>query len=150
MGFENAEIIDVFSAWSKRAHLNANVPAETVVDEKTTAILASNTSISLKFDAKIPAKFHLNAAAPNKVEVKVVGEGLKTTKAKVTGAQMLPANLTFQSGASGRGAIEMTAWISYCNEGDGSVCKVESIKKRLPFEVRNGGAKEMKLGVVLP
>ena len=129
--------------------LNQNAPAPQVVDEKTTAILAANTPISLVFNAKIPAKFHLNAAAPNKVEVKVSGAGLKTVKSKVSGAQMLPANLTFQSGASGKGTIEMTAWISYCNEGDGAVCKVESIKKRLPFEVRAGGAKEVKLGVIL-
>ena len=104
----------------------------------------------LVFDPQLPTGFHLNYDAPLKIDVTTTGNGITLGKARVRDREfVLPTILPFQVGKEGKGTIEISAFISYCNEGKGAVCKVESVKRSIPFEIKAGGAKEVRVAVAV-
>ncbi len=116
-----------------------------------TQTLAPDAKGNLIFEAKLPKGFHLNREAPLKLTAKVSGDGLTLGQSSVSGAKfVLPLQIPLQTAKGGSGTVEISAFISYCNDGPGAVCKVESVKQRIDFEVKEGGAKEIKIAAVLP
>ena len=137
----------------KLAELNAPTlgaaPVEAAVREER-QILAPGAAAKLVFAPTLPKGFHLNYEAPMRIEIKTTGAGVTATTAKVRGKELVfPTNLPLQIGKSGSGTIEVSATISYCNDGTGAVCKVGSVKKSIPFEIRAGGAKEVRVAAIL-
>jgi thiol-disulfide isomerase/thioredoxin/sugar lactone lactonase YvrE len=129
----------------------APIAATPVVVEGQTQILAPGTSAKFVLDVKLPKGFHLNREAPLKLTAKANGSGIKFGQTTLSGAKFqLPLELPMQTAKSGKGNIDITAFISYCNDGTGAICKVESVKRRVDFEVRDGGATEIRVGVDLP
>ena len=109
-------------------------------------ILAPGATVNLVFTPQIPKGYHLNYAAPMKVEIKTTGAGVTSTLAKVRGKDVKSiTTIPLKVAAGGKGTIEMSAVIAYCNDGDGAVCKVDSTKQSIPFEIRAGGAKEIRV-----
>jgi len=85
-----------------------------------------------------------------KVELKTTGAGVVPTTTKVRGKDVkLTTTVPLKVAASGTGTIEMNALIAYCNDGDGAVCKIDSVKRLIPFEIRAGGAKEIRVAATL-
>lgn len=112
--------------------------------------LAPGAKGTLVFDARLPAGFHLNPVAPQRFSLKVIGDGLTFEKTEIgTREFALPLRVPFQAARSGKGTVTMTATVSYCNEGKGAVCKLQSLKLRAPFEIKEGGAQELKVGATL-
>ena len=115
-----------------------------------TQILAPGAAAKLVFAPQLPAGFHLNYDAPLKIDVTTTGAGITLGKAKVRGKEfLLPTTLPLQVAQSGKGTIEVSAFVSYCSTGQGAVCKVEPVKRSIPFEIRAGGAKEVRVAVAL-
>ena len=127
-------------------------PIETpLAREGKTQILAPNASAKLVFEAKLPAGFHLNREAPLKFAIKTSGSGISLGETTFSGEKfVLPLEIPLQTAQNGRGSLEISALISYCNDGKGAICKVEQVKRRIDFEIRDGGAKEIRVGAILP
>ena len=127
-------------------------PANHLTQTATTGtqILAPGAAAKLVFETQLPKGYHINYEAPLKIDVTTTGSGISLGKAKVRGKEfLLPTTLPLQVGASGKGTLEVSAFVSYCNEGPGAVCKVEPVKRSIPFEIRAGGAKEIRVAVEL-
>ena len=119
---------------------------EAVATKEGTKILAPGATVNLVFTPQIPKGYHLNYEAPMKVEIKTTGAGVTSTLAKVRGKDVkLSTTIPLQVAANGKGTIEVNAVIAYCNDGSGAVCKVDSSKQSIPFEIRAGGAKEIRV-----
>lgn len=128
----------------------APAPQPKIVAVGATQIVAPGASGKLIFDAQLPAGFHLNHAAPQKFSAKVNGAGLKLGQNRVSGDKFtLPLHIAFEAASSGRGSVDVDAFVSYCSSGQGAVCKVESIKRRINFEIRDGGAPQLKIAAAL-
>ena len=119
---------------------------EAVATKEDTKILAPGATVNLVFTPQIPKGYHLNYEAPMKVEIKTTGAGVTSTLAKVRGKDVKSSTtIPLQVAANGKGTIEVNAVIAYCNDGSGAVCKVDSSKQSIPFEIRAGGAKEIRV-----
>ena len=115
-----------------------------------TQILAPGAQVNLVFVPTLPKGYHLNYEAPMKVELSTTGAGVKPSVAKLRGKDVkLTTTVPLQVAASGKGTIEVNAVIAYCNDGDGAVCKIDSVKRSIPFEIRAGGAREVKVMATL-
>ena len=106
---------------------------------------------TLVFEPVLPQGFHLNRAAPLKLKVSSTGSGVKIVKTTFAGDDFQnPTKIALQTGASGSGTVELDAFVSYCDEGTGAVCKVKRIQKSVPFVVANGAKDEARVKVELP
>ena len=117
-----------------------------VATKEGAQILAPGATVNLIFTPQIPKGYHLNYAAPIKIELKTTGAGVTLTTAKLRGKDVkLTTTVPLKVAAQGKGTIELNALIAYCNDGDGAVCKVDSAKRSIPFEIKAGGAKEIRV-----
>ena len=137
----------------KLAGLNAPklgaAPVEIAV-KAGTQILAPGATINLIFTPTLPKGYHLNYEAPIKIELSTTGAGVTSSVAKLRGKDVkLTTTVPLKAGAEGQGTIEVNAVIAYCNDGDGAVCKIDSVKRSIPFEIRAGGAKEIRVAATL-
>ena len=124
-------------------------PVEAAIKEGV-QILAPGAAAKLVFTPQIPQGYHLNYAAPMKVEIKTTGAGVTLTVAKVRGKDVkLATTVPLQVAKSGQGTIELSAVIAYCNDGDGAVCKIDSVKRSIPFQIKAGGAQEIRVAAAL-
>ncbi len=120
-------------------------PVEIAVKEGA-QILAPGATVNLVFTPQIPKGYHLNYEAPIKVELSTTGSGVVPSTMKVRGKDVkLTTTIPLKIAKSGKGTIEVNALIAYCNDGDGAVCKVDSVKRSIPFEIRAGGAQEIRV-----
>jgi thiol-disulfide isomerase/thioredoxin len=116
-----------------------------------TQVLAPGAKGKVVLDVKLPKGFHLNRAAPLKLTAKASGAGVTLGQTTISGNKFnLPLEVPIQIAKSGRGSVDLNAFVGYCDEGTGAVCKVEIVKRRIDFEVREGGKSEIRLGVDLP
>lgn len=119
---------------------------EQVAVKAGTQILAPSATVNLIFTPQIPKGYHLNYEAPMKVELSTTGAGVVPSVAKLRGKDVkLTTTVPLKVAANGKGTIEVNAVIAYCNDGDGAVCKIDSVKQSIPFEIRAGGAKEVRV-----
>ena len=120
-------------------------PVEAAV-KAGTQILAPGAMVNLVFTPQIPKGYHLNYEAPMKVELSTTGAGVVPSTLKVRGKDVkLTTTIPLKVAQNGKGTIEVNALIAYCNDGDGAVCKVDSTKQSIPFEIRAGGAREIRM-----
>ena len=123
---------------------------EQIAVKAGTQILAPGATVNLIFTPQIPKGYHLNYEAPMKIELSTTGAGVTSSVAKLRGKDVkLTTMVPLKVAASGTGTIEVNAVIAYCNDGDGAVCKIDSVKQSIPFEIRAGGAKEVKVTATL-
>ena len=123
---------------------------EQIAVKAGTQILAPSATINLIFMPQIPKGYHLNYEAPMKVELSTTGAGVTSGVLKLRGKDVkLTTTVPLTVAKSGKGTIEVSAVIAYCNDGDGAVCKIDSVKQSIPFEIRAGGAKEVRVAAML-
>ena len=150
---KTVNLADKSAATLKLAGLNSPQLGAAPVQAATKSgvqILAPGAAAKLVFAPQLPKGYHLNYEAPLKIDVTTTGAGVTMGTAKVRGkAFQAPTILPFQVAQSGKGTIEVTALVAYCNTGQGAVCKVEPVKRSIPFEIRAGGAKEVRVEVAL-
>ncbi len=110
------------------------------------AVLSPAGAGELVVEVQLPPGHKLATETPHRFEAQVEGGGVTLTRTTVPSqAFTLPLRLPLTSGSTGsRGAVLATMTFFYCSEKDG-VCKMKSLRIRAPFEVREGGAKELKL-----
>lgn len=114
--------------------------------------LASGKAGQILWGVSLPSGYHLNRAAPMKLEAKVNGTGLKLTRPKQDAKTIkVPVQIPFQAASSGQGTIEVTGYIAYCNDGENAICKVEKVQKAFAYQVNGAGTIEVKVpGPKLP
>lgn len=118
------------------------------VSTSPTQFLAPDVAAHLVSEAEIPVGFHLNRAARLSFSARLSGSGLRLVTDRVEGSQfVLPLKLPLEVGQSGGGTLEIEAVISLCSEGDGAVCRVEIVRQRVPYEVREGGGREIVIAL---
>ena len=123
---------------------------EQVAAKAGTQILAPGAPVNLVFVPTLPKGFHLNYKAPMKIELSTTGAGVTPSVAKLRGKDVKPTTtIPLAVAKSGKGTIEVNAVIAYCNDGDGAVCKIDSVKQSIPFEIRAGGAREIRVSATL-
>ena len=114
--------------------------------ESDTKVLAPGATVKLVFTPQIPKGYHLNYAAPMKIEISTTGSGVLPATLKLRGKEVqLTTTIPLKVASAGTGTIKMNAVIAYCNDGDGAVCKIDSNKQTIPFEIKAGGVKELRL-----
>ena len=120
-------------------------PVEAAV-KAGTKVLAPGATVNLIFTPQLPRGYHLNYEAPMKIELKMTGAGVVPATLKLSGKQVtLTTTIPLKVAATGKGTLEMKAIIAYCNDGANAVCKIDSAKQLVPFEIRAGGDKEIRL-----
>lgn len=120
-------------------------PVEAAV-KAGTKILAPGATVKLIFTPQIPKGYHLNYEAPMKIELSTTGAGVVPATMKLRGKEVtLTTTIPLKVAATGKGTIEMKAVIAYCNDGSGAVCKIDSSIQSIPFEIKAGGVKEIRL-----
>ncbi len=108
--------------------------------------LAPGSTVNLVFTPQLPKGYHLNYEAPMKIELSVVGAGVVPATLKLRGKEVqLTTTIPLKVAAAGKGTLEMKAVIAYCNDGPNAVCKIDSSKQAIPFEIGAGGDKEIRL-----
>ena len=94
---------------------------------------------------ELPEGHKLNDLSPQRVQLRVEGSGATIGNAIVSGKNVtLPLRVPLNVGANGKGSVVVSASIFYCTDALG-VCKVGSLRFRAPFEVKEGGGKELVL-----
>ena len=120
-------------------------PVEAAVKAGTKK-LAPGTTVNLVFTPQLPKGYHLNYEAPMKIELAVTGAGVVPATMKLRGKEVqLTTTIPLKVAAAGQGTLEMKAIIAYCNDGANAVCKIDSTKQLVAFEVGEGGDKEIRL-----
>ncbi|RYG62546.1 hypothetical protein EON80_22920, partial [bacterium] len=148
---KKAEAITFTGLQAPAAIAPVAAPEAPVVLAAGTQVLAPGAKGKVVLDVKLPKGFHLNRAAPLKLTAKASGAGVKLGQTTLTGNKFnLPLEVPIQVAQSGKGSIDLNAFVGYCDEGTGAVCKVEIVKRRIDFEVRDGGKQELRVGVELP
>ncbi len=121
-----------------------------VATKEGAQILAPGATVNLIFTPQIPKGYHLNYEAPMKIELSTTGAGVVPATMKLRGKDVkLTTTIPLKVAATGKGTIEVSAVIAYCNDGDGAVCKIDSVKRSIPFEIKAGGAKEIRVAAAL-
>ena len=120
-------------------------PVEAAV-KAGTKILAPGGTVNLVFKPQLPRGYHLNYDAPMKIELTLTGAGVVPATLKLRGKEVqLTTTIPLQVAATGKGTLEMKAVIAYCNDGANAVCKIDSTKQLVTFEIGEGGDKEIRL-----
>ena len=120
-------------------------PVEAAVKAGTKK-LAPGAQVNLIFTPTLPKGYHLNYEAPMKIELSTTGSGVVPATLKLRGKEIkLTTTVPLKVANAGKGTIEMNAVIAYCNDGPNAVCKIDSSKQSVPFEIGAGGAKEIRL-----
>lgn len=98
----------------------------------------------LLLDLQLPAKHHLNADAPQRVQVRVEGQGVKAAQNDLRGKTVsLPLRVPLSVDNTGEGTLITSAAVYYCSDNNGT-CKVRSLRLKLPYRIAVGGAAELK------
>ena len=133
----------------KLAGLNAPklgaAPVEAAI-KAGTKVLAPGATVNLVFTPQLPKGYHLNYEAPMKIELSTTGAGVVPATVKLRGKEIqLTTTIPLTVAATGKGTIEIKAVIAYCNDGPNAVCKIDDSKQSIPFEIKAGGDKEIRL-----
>lgn len=133
--------------------LAPEAPRGETADVKTVAstrdtVLAPGAA-TLQLSIQLPAKHHLNEESPQRIVLKTEGGATLSTTTIKGQAVQLRTTVPLKVPASGAGAVNIDATIFYCLEGKNAVCKLKSVKTRVPFVVGSGGAKTLTVPLVV-
>lgn len=109
-------------------------------------VLAPNANGELVFDAKLPPGHHLSEGAPQKFFARSEGKGVELAMVKRKFG--LPLRTPLRTGAEGKGTFVISSAIYYCTDTNG-VCKIKSLRFKVPYEVRAGGGSKVVVPAVL-
>jgi thiol-disulfide isomerase/thioredoxin len=111
------------------------LPVQTLAPDATHFVL----------DLQLPAKHHLNKEAPQRVQLRAEGNGVKLSQSEVRGDKVsLPLRVPLVAAQSGEGTIITSVSVFYCSDANGT-CKVRTMRFKAPFKIAAGGAKEIKV-----
>ena len=127
--------------------------------------LAAGSKGTLVVNVELPAKYHLNPAAPqrylaalasgagslrhfgfvSRTVTGVIGQDLSVSKA--TKELKLPLSLPFQTLEPGAAELRVQLTLFYCREDNTGVCRIKTLVWRVPVEVTTdaGAATEIRL-----
>jgi DNA-binding beta-propeller fold protein YncE len=106
--------------------------------------LRAETDASLVVDVKLPAGYHLNAAAPQRYTVAIDNGAsmslafLKTqSPAADTGkVTHLPLRLPLRAAKAGASLLRISLVIYYCREDNTGTCRIKTLAWRVPVEIK--------------
>jgi len=110
------------------------------------AKLAAGVPVTLNFDFTLPAKHHLNLAAPSRMTLTdTQGEAPVTNPIKaLKHAVILPA-------LQKTGELEFSTMLYYCEDGDATLCLIRGLAITLPYETdAQTGVVAMAIPIVVP
>jgi thiol-disulfide isomerase/thioredoxin len=117
--------------------------------------LLTGAPSALVLDVMLPAGYHLNEAAPQRVRVSVEGgsrllalEGATPAAFTRAGRDVrLPLRVPFKALAPGAAELRARVTLYYCREDNTGTCRIKTLAWRIPVEVAaNAGApREIKL-----
>ncbi len=124
-------------------------PIRPINPEDGTITLAAQTvapgKSELVLDFALPAGHHLNADAPQRVQLRVEGNGAKVGKTDLRDKSViLPLRVPIEAAQNGEGTIFVSAGLFYCTDA-GGVCKVRALRLKVPFKVAEGAAREIRV-----
>ncbi len=98
---------------------------------------------NLVLDLQLPAKHHLNKDAPQRIQMRVEGEGVKLSAADLRGTKIsLPLRVPLEAVKSGEGTVITSAAVYYCSDTNGT-CLVRSLRFKIPYKIAAGGAAQL-------
>jgi DNA-binding beta-propeller fold protein YncE len=98
---------------------------------------------NLVLDLQLPAAHHLNQDAPQRVQMRVEGQGVKLSATDLRGKQVtLPLRVPIEAAASGEGLVITAAAVYYCSDKNGT-CKVRSFRFKIPYKIAANGAAQL-------
>ncbi len=106
--------------------------------------LRADADASLVVDVKLPAGYHLNAAAPQRYTVAIDnGASMSLTLAKTQSAaaetgkvSQLPLRLPLRAAKAGASLLRVSLVIYYCREDNTGTCRIKTLAWRMPVEVK--------------
>ena len=97
----------------------------------------------LVLDLQLPAKHHLNKEAPQRIQMRVEGQGVKLSAADLRGTKIsLPLRVPIEAAKSGEGTVITSAAVYYCSDSNGT-CLVRSLRFKIPYKIAEGGAAQL-------
>lgn len=127
--------------------------AETLKTEKQ--ILSIGNDGKLIVDVKLPAGYHLNPNAPQRLKVTVVqnskiisfDENGKNTMTKTIKPLQLPLSVQIKSLKAGVAELSVQLSVYYCREDNTGECKIKTLMWQVPIEVvtNDNGKREIRL-----
>lgn len=116
--------------------------------------LKVNDAIDFNISFKLPENFKLNPLLPIKYKVAVGGDGVIAdghfdTRLEATSDDGVTANFKLPvAKKTGKATLVISVTYGYCREGKGGLCKVDSLKFKVPVELSGDGeAKPVALEV---
>lgn len=98
---------------------------------------------NLVLDLQLPAKHHLNKEAPQRVQLRAEGQGVKLSANDLRGTKItLPLRVPIDVAASGEGTIITSAAVYYCSDTNGT-CLVRSLRFKIPYKIAADGAAQL-------
>jgi hypothetical protein len=129
--------------------VRSSAPQGGVITASTVQV-APNTSGTLVLNVALPQGFHLTVDAPQSVQARVEGNGVKlATKSLKDKSVKLPIQMNFASMSRGKGTFVVSANLNYCADDNG-ICKINALRLRVPFEVTARGSASVSAAVKLP
>ncbi len=97
----------------------------------------------LVLDLQLPAQHHLNKEAPQRVQLRVEGQGVKLAESDLRGTKVnLPLHVPLEAANSGEGTVITSAAVYYCSDKSGT-CLVRSLRFKIPYKIAEGGAAQL-------
>jgi thiol-disulfide isomerase/thioredoxin len=150
--FEVAGLVAPKPVASVAEAIPANAKIATVAAQK----VVGGKSVKLKVTFKLPESFKLNPEYP--LRARLAAEGTQALVAADTLAKSVAGTgdgdtATFEiplAAESGSGKFVVSVSYSYCRDGVGGVCKLDTARWSLPIEIAADGAKQIELNAVAP
>ncbi|MGV3723527.1 MAG: thioredoxin-like domain-containing protein [Actinomycetota bacterium] len=110
------------------------------------ATLAPQGTGALVVDITLPAKHKLAVETPHRLQASVRGAGVTLSKATLRGTEVtLPLRIPLTTGAAeSKGTVAVNLTLFYCSE-DQKACKLKTLRLRAPYEVKDGGSKDLTI-----
>ncbi len=112
--------------------------------------VAANKNATLNFNIKLPAGYHLNENAPNRLEISAENENVKFEN-RSQKYKVLPISIPFQTLKNGATNVKVRISIFYCREDNTGECLIKTLAWRIPLKIsddKNAATKIVLNGTV--
>jgi thiol-disulfide isomerase/thioredoxin len=107
----------------------------------------------LVVDVKLPAGYHLNPSAPQRLKATVVQgaqaiafeDNGKDVAMKTTKLKQLPLSVPLKTFKAGPAELSVQLSLYYCREDNTGTCQIKTLIWQVPLEVSADGSREIKL-----
>jgi DNA-binding beta-propeller fold protein YncE len=98
---------------------------------------------NLVLDLQLPAKHHLNKEAPQRVQLRAEGQGVKLAQSDLRGDKVsLPLRVPLEVSNTGEGTVIASTAVYYCSDTNGT-CLVRSLRFKVPYKIAPDGAAQL-------